>query len=121
MRRRAESKGLSPTEEWLINLILKLIIEVSFLLLQKSIIGSSNSSSSEDILRKELYITKTHAYSNIKKNTTKNGKFSEKKSDIFHTPAQNIDCGCSLEPPRRGSSNEYPIYMFLAKPYSFTI
>ena len=26
---------------------------------------------------------------------------------IFHISAQNIDCGYLLEPPRRGSSNEY--------------
>ena len=26
--------------------------------------------------------------------------------------AKNIDCGYSLEPPRRGSSNEYPQSMF---------
>ena len=32
----------------------------------------------------------------------------QKKSDIFHIAAQNIDCGYSLEPPRRGESNEYP-------------
>ena len=25
---------------------------------------------------------------------------------------QNIDCGYSLEPPRRGGSNEYPQFMF---------
>ena len=25
-----------------------------------------------------------------------------KKSDFFHISAQNIDCGYSLEPPRRG-------------------
>ena len=25
---------------------------------------------------------------------------------------QNIDCGCSLEPPRRGGSNVYPQSMF---------
>ena len=29
-----------------------------------------------------------------------------KNSDIFHISAQNIDCGYSLEPPRRGGSNE---------------
>ena len=29
------------------------------------------------------------------------------KSDIFHFSAQNIDCGYSLEPARRGGSNEY--------------
>ena len=27
---------------------------------------------------------------------------------IFLMSAKNIDCGCSLEPPRRGGSNEYP-------------
>ena len=31
-----------------------------------------------------------------------------KNSNIFHISAQNIDCGYSLEPPRRGGSNEYP-------------
>ena len=31
-----------------------------------------------------------------------------KKFDILHIFAQNIDCGYSLEPPRRGGSNEYP-------------
>ena len=30
-----------------------------------------------------------------------------KNSDIFHISVQNIDCGYSLEPPRRGGSNEY--------------
>ena len=39
--------------------------------------------------------------------------FQIKKSDISHVSAQNIDCGYSLEPPRRGGSNEYPKYMFL--------
>ena len=33
--------------------------------------------------------------------------FQIKNSDIFHTFAQNIDCGYSLEPPPRGGSNEY--------------
>ena len=39
--------------------------------------------------------------------------FQIKISDIFHISAQNIDCGYSLEPPRRGGSNEYPQSMFL--------
>ena len=34
-------------------------------------------------------------------------KKSDKNPDIFHISAQNIDCGYSLEPPRRGGSNEY--------------
>ena len=40
-----------------------------------------------------------------------------KKSDIFHISAKNIDCGYSLERPRRGGSNEYPQSMFLSKKY----
>ena len=43
----------------------------------------------------------------------KNENFQIKDSDIFHISAQNIDCGYSLEPPRRGGSNEYPQSMFL--------
>ena len=38
-----------------------------------------------------------------------------KNSDIFPISAQNIDCGYSLEPPRRGGSNEYPQFMFLGR------
>ena len=41
--------------------------------------------------------------------------FHIKNSDIFHISAQNIDCGYSLEPPRRGGSNEYPQSMFLSR------
>ena len=33
--------------------------------------------------------------------------FSDKNSDILHISAQNIACWYSLEPPRRGGSNEY--------------
>ena len=39
--------------------------------------------------------------------------FRYKNSDIFHISAQNIDCGYSLEPPRRGGSNEYSQSIFL--------
>ena len=38
-----------------------------------------------------------------------------KNSNIFHISAQNIDCGYSLEPPRRGGSNESPQSMFLSR------
>ena len=34
---------------------------------------------------------------------------------IFLISAQNMDCGYSLEPPRRGGSNEYPQSMFCAE------
>ena len=50
-----------------------------------------------------------HTYSNILKILpSKNENFQIKNSDIFHISASNIDCGCSLELPRRGGSNEYP-------------
>ena len=39
----------------------------------------------------------------------------KKKTDIFHISAQNMDCGYSLEPPRRGGSNEYPQSMVLSR------
>ena len=45
----------------------------------------------------------------------KTEKFQIKNSDIFHISAQNIDCGYTLEPPRRGGSNEYPQSMFLSR------
>ena len=34
---------------------------------------------------------------------------------FFFIFAQNIDCGYTLEPPRRGGSNEYPQSMFWSK------
>ena len=34
---------------------------------------------------------------------------------IFLIFAQNIDCGYTLEPPRRGGFNEYPPSMFWSK------
>ena len=48
-----------------------------------------------------------------KVNHRKTENFQTKNSNIFHISAQNIDCGYSLEPPRRGGSNEYPQSMFL--------
>ena len=45
----------------------------------------------------------------------KNENFQLKNSDIFLISAQNIDCRYSLEPPRRGGSNEYPQSMFLSR------
>ena len=57
-----------------------------------------------------------HTYSNILKiSPPKTERFQIKNSDIFHISAQNIDCGYSLEPPRRGGSNEYPQSMFLSR------
>ena len=61
-------------------------------------------------------ITKTSLFKYTENSTraTKNENFLDKNFDIiFFISAQNIDCGNSLEPPRRGGSNEYPQFMFL--------
>ena len=62
-------------------------------------------------------ITKTRLFKYIENFTTKkkNENFQIKNSDVFHISAQNIDCGYSLEPPRRGGSNEYPQSVFLSR------
>ena len=58
-------------------------------------------------LRREHALRK-QAYSSILKILQpKNKNFQIKNSDIFHISTQNIDCEYSLEPPRRGGSNEY--------------
>ena len=44
-----------------------------------------------------------------------------KNSGSFHISAQNIDCGYSLDPPRRGGSNEYPQSMFLSRNMEFNV
>ena len=49
-------------------------------------------------------------FSAIKKNENFVGKIF-----IVLIFAQNIDCRYTLEPPRRGSSNEYPQSMFRSK------
>ena len=45
----------------------------------------------------------------------KNENFHWKIFDIFLIFAQNIDCGYTLGPPRRGGSNEYPQSVFWSK------
>ena len=47
-----------------------------------------------------------------KKKKKKTEKFQIKKPWKFSYSVQNIDCGYSLEPPRRGDSNEYPQSIF---------
>ena len=65
---------------------------------------------------KEEISLRKQAYSNILKilPPKKNEKF-QIKPGIFHISAQHIDCGYSLEPPRRGGSNEYPQSTFLSR------
>ena len=58
-------------------------------------------------------ITKTRLFKYTENFTTKEWKFSDKKtSDIFLISALNMDCGYSLE---RGGSNEYPQSMLLSR------
>ena len=45
----------------------------------------------------------------------KTENFHQKNFDIFHIFAQNIDCGYTLESPRRSGFNEYPHFFFEAK------
>ena len=52
-------------------------------------------------------------YSNFSRPKIDN--FQRKIFEIFLIVAQNIDCGYTLEPPRRGGSNEYPQSMFWSK------
>ena len=63
-----------------------------------------------------VIITKTRLFKYIENFTTKKLKiFRWKNSNIIHISVQNIDCRYSLEPPRRGGSNEYPQSMFLSR------
>ena len=66
-------------------------------------------------LESSNFITKTRLFKYTENFTIKNGNFSHKKFWYFHVSAQNIDCGYSLELPRRGGSNEYPQSMFLSR------
>ena len=60
-------------------------------------------------------IRKTRLFKYIENFSSKNWKFSDKKTDIFHISAQNIYCGYLLEPLRRNISNEYPKSMFSSR------
>ena len=61
------------------------------------------------------YKNDSNILKNLQPKMKKKKKKSDKNSDICHYPAQNIDCGYSLEPPRRVGSNEYPQSIFRKK------
>ena len=63
-------------------------------------------------LRSADFITKTCLFKYTENFTTKKLKIYRYFFNIFHISAQNIDRGYSLEPPRRGGSNEYPQSVF---------
>ena len=66
--------------------------------------------------QRKLIIMKTRLFKYIKKiSPPKTENIRIKNSGIFHISAENIDCGYSLEPPRRGGSNEYSQYKFSAE------
>ena len=76
---------------------------------------NNHKTSMQQSRRLKPVITKTRLFKYIENFTSKIWFFLDKNSDIFHISAQNIDCGYSLEPPRRGGSNEYPQSMFLSR------
>ena len=61
------------------------------------------------------HITETRLFEYIDNFTTKKGGGGGNIQIFFHISVQNIDCGYSLEPPRRGGSNEYQQPMFLSR------
>ena len=67
-------------------------------------------------LKKGIFtITKTRLFKYMENFTSRNWKFSDKNLWLFSYFSLNIDCGYSLEPPRRGRSNGYPQSMFSRK------
>ena len=63
-----------------------------------------------------LLITKTYLFKYTEKLITEKLKIFRQKIQVFFIfLLKNIDCGYSLEPPRRGGSNEYPQSMFLSR------
>ena len=74
----------------------------------------ANREDQDKMLQKATSHYETYPFKYTENFTTKeNENFQIKDSGIFHISAQNIDCGYSLEPPRRGGSNEYPQSFFL--------
>ena len=68
------------------------------------------------MVSKSVLITKTRLFHYIENFTSKKLKiFQIKKLIFFIFLLKNIDCVYSLEPPRRGGSNEYPHSMFWAE------
>ena len=77
----------------------------------------NNIHASEIVVTKCLYVLFLHyenrpmQYAGIFK-AVKKKIFSRQFLIVFLIFAQNRDCGYTLEPPRRGGSNEYPQSMF---------
>ena len=67
------------------------------------------------ITKARPYITKTRLFKYTENFTSKNWKFSDKKLWYFSYFCPKHRLWYSLEPPRRGGSNEYPQSMFLSR------
>ena len=114
---RQFARNFKSSREWIINILsaelAESVLEVSLLLAQ---MGSSSELSLFTYgVSKPAGIRplRKRAYSNILKILPpKNENVQVKVLIFFHISAQNIDYGYSLEPPRRGGSNEYPQSMF---------
>ena len=72
-------------------------------------------------LRTKGYVSKTRLFEYIETFTTKSRKFSDKKSDLFHISAQNIDCGYSLEPPQSVCLGKVRKIIYPCKPQFYYI
>ena len=92
------------------------MLSVTDILMDRHILLRHGSNSVEHSIGQVTAITKTRLFKYTDNFTSKSWKFWDKKNSvIFHISAQNIDCGYSLEPPRRGGSNEYPLSMSLSR------
>ena len=69
----------------------------------------------ETIRTRRCYITKTCLFKHTENFTTRNWNFSNKKFWYFSHFCSKHRLWYSLEPPRRGGSNEYPQPMFLSR------
>ena len=99
------------------------VCSLSILYNSKFILTATSSGTNAVVVTRDPFIwkiikndiTKTCLFKYTENFTNKKWKFSDKNSDIFHISTQNLECGYSLEPPRRGGSNEYPQSMFLSR------
>ena len=117
---RQFARNFKSSRGWIINITNILSAELAESVLEVSLLLAQMCSSSELSLftygvSKPAGIRplRKRAYSNILKILPpKNENVQVKVLIFFHISAQNIDYGYSLEPPRRGGSNEYPQSMF---------
>ena len=79
-----------------------------------SVVYTNNLEVYETDLARSLILFTTTCPCNIQL-CFKTEHFCYKSFDNFNIFAQNINCGYTLEPPRRGGSNEYPQSVFWSK------